>query len=173
MQTAVELFENTLNWLQENYFNFRFFTERDVVWTLQTHLQQQIVESKLNYQVFNDYPMLPGSNRHLSADLVILTPTHGIQVAAEFKYEPSHERFDIQKQKLPVVFWGNEGVEKDIRRIHEFVEKGKTKAAYSIFIDEGGYFRNRPPHDHSTWKEWQKGVWILQAQVKEDTQHGE
>lgn len=51
MQTAVELFENTLNWLQENYFNFRFFTERDVVWTLQTHLQQQIVESKLNYQV--------------------------------------------------------------------------------------------------------------------------
>ena len=38
MQTAVELFENTLNWLQENYFNFRFFTERDVVWTLQTHL---------------------------------------------------------------------------------------------------------------------------------------
>lgn len=171
MQTAVELFENTLDWLQENYFNYRFFCERDIVWTLQTHLQQKIDQSKLPYQVFNDFPMLPGENRHLSADLVILTPAYGVQVAAEFKYEPFHERNDIQKQKLPVVFWGNDGVGKDIRRIHEFVEKGKARVAYSIFIDEGGYFRKRPPHGQSIWKEWGKGIWVLESQAKVDIPH--
>jgi hypothetical protein len=166
MQTDISLFENALNWLQENYPKYRFFTERDVVWTVQTYIQNQIDLLKLPYKVFNDYPMLPGSNRHLSTDLVILTSTNVIEAAAEFKYEPSHNRIDIPKGKFPVVFWGMEGVEKDIKRIHEFVDKGKAKVAYSIFIDEGGYFSNRPPHAQSAWKTWGNGVWVLQSQAK-------
>ena len=168
MQKAVDLFENALNWLQESYFAYRFFCERDIVWTLQTHLQQQIHRHDLPFQVYNDYPMLPGQHRHLSADLVILKATNEVEVAVEFKYEPSHERPDIQKYKLPVVDWGKTGVEKDICRIHEFVEMGKAKVAYSIFIDEGGYFRKRQPHNKSKWKEWNKGVWILEARAALD-----
>jgi len=46
-----------------------------------------------------------------------------------------------------VVFWTGEGsVEKDVQRVHEYVEQQKAKVAYSILIDEGGYFRYR----HST-----------------------
>jgi hypothetical protein len=46
-------------------------------------------------------------------------------VAAEFKYEPSHRRAEflaLPTDKFPVVFWGNEGVAKDITRIREYVE---------------------------------------------------
>lgn len=143
--------------------------ERDIVWTIQKNLQQQIDKHALPYQVFNDYPMLPGLHRSLSADLVIRALNNGAEVAVEFKYEPAHERNDILRQKLPVVAWGDDGVGKDVKRIHEFVEKGKTKAAYSLFIDEGGSFRERPPHPQSKWKEWGQGVWVLQSQVKADT----
>ena len=165
MQSTIELFENSLGWLRDNYAHYRFSVERYVVWTIRTYIQQQITRQELPYQVFNDYPVLPGLHRSLSADLVILGPDSVIELAAEFKYEPSHDRKDIQKQKLPVVFWGKEGVGEDIRRIHEFAEKGLVKAAYSIFIDEGGYFRNRVPHPQSAWMEWGGGTAVLQAKT--------
>jgi len=165
MQTPAELFENTIAWLQSNYSSYHFYVERDIVWTVQTHIQQQITQQDLPCKIFNDYPILPGTNRSLSADLVILTTDHEIALAAEFKYEPSHSRTDIQKQKLPVVVWGADGVGKDIARIFEFVEKGKAKAAYSIFIDEGGYFHKRNPHERSRWIDWGNGVWILRSQA--------
>ena len=40
------------------------------------------------------------------------------------------------RSKFPVVFWGDEGVGKDVKRIHEYVEKGKAQLAIAIFIDE-------------------------------------
>jgi hypothetical protein len=84
-----------------------------------------------------------------------------VYVAVEFKYEPSHERMDIPPEKFPVVFWGKEGVVKDIQRIRDFVEKGVAKKGFSIFIDEGGYFKHKEPHPDSKWKEWDNGVWML------------
>lgn len=51
------------------------------------------------------------------------------EVAAEFKYEPSHRRNDILRSKFPVVFWNDDGVGKDIdiEGIHEFVSNEKQK----------------------------------------------
>ena len=83
---------------------------------------------------------------------------------AEFKYDPSHQRADILKQKLPVVFWG-EGVVEDTGRIREFVSQGAAKAAYAVFIDEGAYFRKRPAPPGSQWREWGNGVWVLYSQA--------
>jgi hypothetical protein len=94
---ATELFERAMGWLQENYANFQFFVERDVVWTMQTYIIRQIKEQGLPYRVFNDFPLLPGNRRSLCADLAILASNKNdlAEVAVEFKYEPSHRRSGI------------------------------------------------------------------------------
>lgn len=160
---AVELFENAVSWLRENYRDFRFFTERDVVWTVQTHIIELIEKQELAYHIFHNFPVLPGK----TANLAILRQDKSIEVAAEFKYEPSHERkfTDIWPTKLPVVFW-EDGVGKDIERIHEFVSRDKAELAYLIFVDEGRYFRWREPFNGSEWRDWENGVSVLWARVE-------
>lgn len=113
-ETADALFLRSLNWLRINYSGFRFFVERDIVWTIQCHILQEIAETGLPLRVFNDYGILPGSRRSLSADLVLSGENSKIEVAVEFKYEPAHSRTDIPRVKFPVVGWGDDGVAKDI-----------------------------------------------------------
>lgn len=161
MQPA-DLFENTLEWLKQHYSDYRFYAERDVVWTVQTRLNGKIKELNLPYLVFNNYKEeLP----HWT-DLAILHK-NAVEVAVEFKYEPSHDRRtdrggDILKGKLcpSAVEW--KCVKKDIRRVQEYVDQGKSKTAYSVFIDEGGHFkrRNEPPKG-SKWIDWGAKVWVL------------
>ena len=166
MNEADRLIKDALSWLQANYSDFAFFVERDVVWTLQLRLSKQIKDSNLTYRIYNDYPMLAGSHRSLSADIVILDNADRVAMAAEFKYEPSHLRKDILQNKLPVVAWGKDGVGKDVTRINEFVARGKAKVAYAIFIDEGGYFCRRLAHPGSEWLEWGNGVWVMLSRAE-------
>lgn len=151
------LFEDGIAWLQQHYGELEFWVEGDIVWTVQTHLRQRVADGGLCWTVLNDYPMLPGPRRSLSADLVIRDADGEVLVAAEFKYEPSHDRVEFRALlgKLPVVFWGIEGVAKDIVRIRKFVETGTARTAYSVFIDEGRYFRNRPAHPGAEWCDWE------------------
>jgi hypothetical protein len=157
LAVAVGLFEEVIAWLQDHYSEFEFWVERDLVWTVQSHLGQVIKERGLPYSVINDYPMLPGIGRARSADLVIRNADKAVLVAVEFKYEPAHGRADLLPAKLPVVFWGNHGVAKDIERIREFVEQGAARVAFAVFIDEGGYFRHRPAHPGAEWRDWPTG----------------
>jgi len=149
MQDASTLFEAAIAWLRDNYGNYRFYVERDVVWTLQTRLVSLIQHQSLALRIFHHFPM--GDRRGINCDLALVNPDDSVALAAEFKYEPSHRRSDIWHTKFPVVFW-NEGVGHDIERVHSFVAMGA--AAYAVFIDEGGYFRHRPPHPGSTWVDW-------------------
>jgi len=159
---ADEIFNDGLKWLRNSYTYYQFFVERDVVWTLQMRLKKLISDGSLPYSVFNDYGILPGNRRRLSTDLVILTPPDKVLVAAEFKYEPSHDRKDIRKEKFPIVFWGAEGVAKDVDRVRQYVDSGKALIAYSVFIDEGGYFHrlHHQPHANCKWLPWDNGVWL-------------
>ncbi len=111
----------------------------------------------LPWIVLNDYPMLPGPRRSFSADLVTRDVNGEVLVAAEFKYEPSHRRveFGAMPGKLPVVFWGMEGVAKDVVRIKQFVEAGIARTAFAVFIDEGRHFRHRHAHPGSEWRDWE------------------
>lgn len=163
MKTAVDIFEESLDWLRTNYSAYKFFVERDVVWTLQNHLRNEIERNGVGLKVFNDYGILPGDRRKFSADLALIGIDNKIEVAAEFKYEPSHTRHDIPREKLPVVGWGDEGVAKDIKRIEEFVGSGLVKKAYAILIDEGRYFRPRVAHPNSQWVDWPHGISVLIA----------
>jgi hypothetical protein len=108
---AVNLFENSISWLRENYASFRFFTERDIVWTLQNHIIADIEANALTYRIHHNFPVLPGK----TVDLAIFNSDNSIALAAEFKYEParSREYKDILPTKFPVVFW-DEGVGKDM-----------------------------------------------------------
>ena len=139
------LIEEAVDWLREHYGEFEFWVERDLVWTVQTHLRQVIGERGLPYLVLNDYPMLAGSRRSLSADLVVRDRRTGAMVAAEFRYEPAHRRTEFMAMpgKLPVVVWGAEGVAKDVGRIRAFVEEGAASVAFAVFIDEGRHYRHR------------------------------
>jgi hypothetical protein len=151
VQAAMMLFEETMAWLRERYDEFEFWVERDLVWTIQSRLRHVVRERSLPFGVLNDYPLLPGARRARSADLVIRDEGQVVLLAAEFKYEPSHQRAEVLPGKLPVVFWGDDGVAKDVQRIREFVELGVARAAYAVFIDEGGYFRQRSAHPGSAW----------------------
>ncbi len=82
------LFEAALAWVRDSYAQFGFVVERDLVWTLQKRLVSTASDSKVPYQIYNDYPLLPGHR----ADLVIMDSAGGIVLAIEFKYEPSHKR---------------------------------------------------------------------------------
>lgn len=154
MSEATRVFEDSIDWLRQNYSSFGFFVERDVVWILQRRIAELIRARALPYRVFNDYGILPGNRRSLSADIAILNADNEVEVAAEFKYEPSHKRTDIWRNKFPVVFWDDEGVGKDVKRVREFVEKRTARVAYAIFIDEGGAFRGREPHPGCRWVDW-------------------
>ena len=163
---ASDLFESALRWLQGRYADYRFFAERDIVWTVQLQILQEVAKAGLPYSVFNDHTI----DIKRRPDLVILEGD-SVEVAAEFKYEPSHARKvdrggDIRSSKFPVVFWTGKGsVEEDVQRAHKYVEQQKAKVAYSIFIDEGSYFRWRTPHPRSSWIDWGRDVSVLWSQT--------
>lgn len=158
--TSVELFENSLEWFKKNYSRFKFYLERDIVYTLQTHLNDVIAKDSLPLKIHNDYPILPGIKRHLCADLVIKANNEKgeiIDVAVEFKYEPDHKREEILQSRFKptVVFWnGENSVLKDIERARKYVQDNKAKHAYSIFVDEGKYFcGKKDSFPDSAWEE--------------------
>ncbi|MEO7003752.1 MAG: hypothetical protein ABI068_18120 [Ktedonobacterales bacterium] len=174
------LFEQTMQWLRDQYATFHFYTERDLVWTVQRHITDEIERHKLPYLVFNDYPMLPGAQRSRSADLVLaseainrpkqsqtgkwgISPAVAVAVAVEFKYEPSHARIDIWPTKLPVVGWS--GILKDIARLHEFIEHQRADAAYAVFFDESRTFRHRALQLPESWQDWGQNVAVHWTKV--------
>jgi len=154
VSSAFQLFEETTLWLKENYNNFHFFTERDIVWTVQLHLLEEIERQHLLLEVFDNHKML---NR-TQVDLAIIRQNDGsIPLVAEFKYEPDHSRVDISRGKLTPskVFWNsqrNHGVVQDYERIVNLVDSGLSEAGYVFFIDEGG---------HHSWRDAPTGcIWI-------------
>jgi len=113
---------------------------------------KRLKEFGVDYKVFNDYPMLPGSRRSLSTDLAVVDTKGQVLVAIEFKFEPSHRRLDIMRQKLPVIGWSDAA--RDIERVRTYVELQKSRVAYAVLIDEGGCFRHRQPPNGSKWIDW-------------------
>lgn len=168
-----ELFLETIDWLKESYSQHSFFMERDVVWTVQKRLIDEALRRNLPYRVFHEF----GIMKKTKSDLVILGDRGVIEVAAEFKYESSRRRLcqDIWDTggKFPVVDWGKDGVGRDVERVKRYVESGRhlsspepARIAFSLFIDEGGHFRNRPPYNGGRWERWggKVHVHILQTE---------
>jgi hypothetical protein len=62
-------------------------------------------------------------------------------IVAEFKFEPSHRRSDIDPKMLPVVGW--DSVMKDVGRIRDWIERRLIGSRMAIFVDEGGFAHDR------------------------------
>lgn len=152
--TGSALFEGGMAWLKDTYNSHHFFQERDIVWTLHLYFLRIVEERGLPYRIFSGHRMY--LDRQLSADLVIVGSDTRVDVAAEFKYEPDRRRQDLiapnAVPKWPVVVWKD--VEADVFRAKAFVLEERARTAYSVFIDEGGYFRERTPPPGSEWRDW-------------------
>ena len=167
--TAATLFENAMERFRGTYAEHRFSFERDIVEAVHSHLLLEIKRSNLAYSVLTECPMPEGKH----ADLAIVDNDQ-VEVAAEFKYEPSHDRskeFSPGKFQSSVVFWTakDQSVKEDVGRVNTYIKKGKAKTAYAILIDEGGYFyrlHESPPSEwRSEWRNWSNGVWVLWTKV--------
>jgi hypothetical protein len=66
---AEDLFRDAFAWLGADYGRRVFYVERDLVYTLQSHLVQRVESEHLPYRIYNDYPMIAGLRRSLSAEL--------------------------------------------------------------------------------------------------------
>ena len=160
MKMSVEadrLFEEAVNWLQQHYSFWQFFTERDIEWTLQLHLLREIEEKRLGQDlaVFQNHKMRDGQKK---VDLAIVERRTGfVLCAAELKYEPDHARgeVDIPRKKLDpsVVFWDN-GVVQDIEKMKTFVADDYCQVGHVLFIDEGAHHRCRKGPKESEWFNW-------------------
>lgn len=151
---ARQLFLDVLDWLRETYSTHRFFTERDLVWTVQKRLLHEGSLRNLQYRVFHDYKMIKGGLKSAPADLVLLDPADRAKLAVEFKYEPDHQRggTEFPLSKFPVVDWKE--VIKDTQRVEAFGRQGFASHAVSLFVDEGRYCRHRMPPPGSRWVDW-------------------
>ena len=157
---AAELFESAMHWLRDHYTDYRFFTERDIVWTVQLRLLAEIESRGLPFRVVQEYTILP----NVRTDMVIME-RDAVAVAAEFKYEPDSGRSsnrggDIWHSKFPVIDPWSEA-EKAVERAQSYVTQGRAGAAYAIVIDEGGRHNWRPTPDGCQWRDWGGGRWAL------------
>ena len=156
---SVELINNSLEWLKDNYSCYRFYKERDIIFMLQTYLNDFIKKNSLPFKSYNDYPILCCANKRHLADLVIKTNDEKddmVDAAVEFKYEPDKKRknTDMLSGKFPAVCWNGEySVLGDIERIRKYIQRSKANHAYSIFIDEGRHFYKNPRYDKKTPKD--------------------
>lgn len=139
---AERLFTDALDWLGRRYGDRVFYVERDIVYTLQSKLNELISSQAGEWRVYNDYPMLPGPRRSLSADLSLLTPQRDVAVAAEFKYEPCHRRVDVLKNKLPVTVWSD--IVKDTVRISSGDCGGVDRRARWVRLTSGSLSAGTP-----------------------------
>lgn len=155
LQAAAQtLMLDGLSWLQDSYDQHRFFVERDLVWTLQRWLLRETDARGLPFRIFNDYGVEPGPRRSLSADLAILGDSKVPLLAAEFKFEPSHRRNDIDRRKFPVTDW--DGICHDVERIRRWVHGGFIGEGIAVFIDEGGSVRRRRHAETDCeWADWE------------------
>jgi hypothetical protein len=166
---AEDFFRDALQWLAATYPRHGFSSERELVGALQLRLSQIVRrEGILFWRVFNDSPGMSGAQRPLSADLVIAEEATGVLLAAEFSFEPHHERHDIPAGEFPGCTWKD--IEKDCMRATEFVAQGKAQVAYAILVDEGGCFKERTLSMGQTWSRWRgdrpdSGPWVLSHRV--------
>lgn len=163
-KTPKEIFYEVLDEVQQNYPNYGFIVERDLVWTMQKLLMAKFKELSLDYRVFNDYPIERGTNRALSVDLAVvhndifykdvLDAKAQAELIVEFKFEPSQRRAEILSHKCPVVSWSK--VIHDIDRISRFIQTNKARTGVTIFIDEYGLHlkdSNSYPNT-ANWNNW-------------------
>src|SRR5687767_1404451 len=96
---AAVLFEQSLEWLKDNYDTFLFRNEYDVVTVLWGHMVRAAKAQGLGIVVDYEQNVAIPTGR-LQCDIVVFGEDGGILLGAEIKYEPSRTRPDIARRAL-------------------------------------------------------------------------
>jgi hypothetical protein len=151
MNTAAIIFEQTMEWLQNNYGIYH--EERNIVLLIRDHLNKAFSEQNQPYKALDEFRM-PNGKR---ADIVILRlDSSEVEVAVEFKYEPSHTRqSEFSPGAFPVTSWGE--IVNDVSKVDRYVADGYACVAYAILVDEGRLYHDnhQVPPPQSNWKDWE------------------
>jgi hypothetical protein len=100
--TVDEYFTNALEWLSEAYRSTPFWTERDIVYTLQGELARELHRDGAPWHVLNGHRVNPGERPAVSADLVLVARSGAVALGAEFKYEPCHRSPTLPRASSPL-----------------------------------------------------------------------
>lgn len=146
---AVRALRHSMEEISRTYATTTYHQERDLVFTIQRGL---IAEVGTQAQVFNDYPLIRGPRRALSADLAVRDDGGNVLLAVEFKYEPDRRRIDITPGKIPVTAWAE--IARDTERVRRFVDDGLVQRALAVLVDEDGRYDGRAPDLFSERLEW-------------------
>ena len=146
-----QLFLDVLDWLRTTYASHRFFLQRDVAWTVQKRLLDRIGPGVPEYRVIHNRKVPKGKGPQF--DLAVVSPNGTVEFVLKLKFEPAHK---LEPGKNPVVEWTT--VVGDVQTVQRAAEERHTRHAYSLFIDEGVYYRaKREPPPNSRWEEWDVG----------------
>lgn len=138
-----EVFLRVLRTFCEGYGDAVYYTERDIVYVLQTRLVAALAQYDRGVQVFNDYKISPTARADLVVRSRTATQADSSLLAVEFKYEPDRDRTDIPQGKFPVTAWTE--ITKDRDRINLFASANRAEVSYCVLFDEDGRYDARAP----------------------------
>jgi hypothetical protein len=87
MNSALRVLEDSLDWLDQHYKEYRFFMEHDMGCTLQVRLMDGIANSLPYHQAHCNHAILV-DQRNCLAHIGLLGNTTTVRSAADLKYEP-------------------------------------------------------------------------------------
>jgi len=148
---APRFFTDALAWLLDDYGRWRFFTRRDVAWSLQRRLLDEFQRRGVAWGVAHDHGVLPGPRRRLPSDLAVLDEAGRVELAVELRYEPAASRGDLRRERLPLVTWAQ--VLGDHARAERIRRGGHARNAMALLLDEGGRFRERSAPTGARWED--------------------
>lgn len=137
-----KLLRDGVNYLLDNYQSFNFFYERDISWILQKYMLDRIDKEKLPNKLYCEYDLF---------DMVVFNDNE-LDYVVEIKYEPSHERPDIQTKRLKQHCITINDINNDIDKISKYE---KVKKGFVIFVDEGSFHQknyNKIKHEFEEFK---------------------
>jgi len=149
MNDAARLFETALDWLRENYDDFLFRREDDVVTVLWGRMVRMAKAENLPLDVDYEQNFTVSFGR-LQCDIIVFSAERKPLLCAEVKYEPARSRPDIAKRALKhsrpehlLPGHGLKGHRCDIERIPHYVEEAGVEVAYAVLVDENSYHYSR------------------------------
>ena len=149
-ETAKRAFLDALSWLGNRYGEQVFYVERDVVYAVQTRLNELSRHGTRHFACTTTTPLWPGARRGLSADLVLLGPSQGDRSrgGVQVRAVPSPPRC-AQEQVACDCVGGHR------QRHHACTGvDGNVHVGYAVVIDEGGYLARRDLAVYADRQRW-------------------
>lgn len=158
---AMQLIEDALVWLKDNYDDHLCWNEADMERVIWDRLRRQIKERGLPLSI-RSQPRIYFAKDYYMPDLALFDAAGNVLTVLEIKYEPAPSRPGIPSgAKITTLSHLIPGMSPrtDIEKITRCVRESKAETGYFIFIDEDSHHLSRNRHldlpAGTAWIEWQ------------------